>query len=357
MSSLGVALIGCGGVALANHVPGLKLARDAALVALCDSSEQVLAQAAEATGIRTTLQDYRQIMELPEVDAVIIATPNRFHAPMAKAAASAGKHVLCEKPLAMGYSESQAMLDAVDKAGICHMTAFTYRFVPAMRFMAHLVDNGEIGTPFHFRSSRLQDWSDRYLGWRQSADLAGTGELGDMLSHRIDFAHLLFGPIQEVVADQRQFFPTREGNPSDLEDWVGLMARFANGATGMLESSKAASGHGEGGYSQDFCEVTGSRASLIYNLERPNEIQIGKQGERLSSVSVPRDFLTLPDSPRNPDEGDPVATFRYDQDIEFVQAIHDRRPCQPSFHDGARVQAVMDAALQSIHERTWTSVP
>src|SRR5689334_13583616 len=143
------------------------------------------------------------------------------------------------------------MATAAEKAGVRHMTAFTYRFVPAMNYMSHLVKSGFIGEPYHFRSCRLQDWGDRNVGWRQIAKLAGSGELGDMLSHRIDYAHLLLGPIQRIVADIRRFLDTREGQPSDLEDWVTILAEFSgNRATGVLESSKLATGRGEGGRSQ-----------------------------------------------------------------------------------------------------------
>ena len=101
------------------------------------------------------------------------------------------------------------MYRAAEDSGICHMTAFTYRFVPAMRYMKHLVDSGAIGSPIHFRAQRFQDWGDRPLGWRQVRALAGTGELGDMLSHRIDYAHHLVGPIKRLVARMRTFVPTR----------------------------------------------------------------------------------------------------------------------------------------------------
>src|SRR6185503_19036510 len=126
------------------------------------------------------------IVQRDDVQAVIIATPNFTHAPIAKAAIAAGKHVLCEKPLAMNYPEAREIAEAAERAGIRHMTAFTYRFVPAMRYLAHLTKSGALGRPYHYRSCRLQDWGNRPLGWRQVSKLAGSGELGDMLSHRID---------------------------------------------------------------------------------------------------------------------------------------------------------------------------
>jgi predicted dehydrogenase len=358
MNKIGVAMVGCGGIALANHLPGLALCPNAKIVALCDNDPVVLQRASQQTGVAITSTNYEEIVTGKDVHAVIIATPNYVHAPIALAAIAAGKHVLCEKPIAMNHAESLAMLRAAEKAGVRHMTAFTYRFVPAMRFMAHLVKRGDVGKPYHFRSCRLQDWGTRAVGWRQVANLAGTGELGDMLSHRIDYAHLLVGQINRLVADTRRFHDVRNGQVSDLEDWVTILAEFANHATGVLESSKVATARGEGGRSQDCCEINGSEGTIVFQLERPLELQIGKRGgNSLHTVPLPEEFLKWPGSPRDPRQGDPLVTFRYDQDVEFIDAILNRRPCVPSFLAGAQAQAVMDAALVSVTEKRWVDVP
>src|SRR5437660_7492922 len=108
------------------------------------------------------------------------------------------------------------------------MTAFTYRFVPAMHYMSHLVQSGALGKPYHFRAARFQDWGDRNLGWRQVKKLAATGELGDMLSHRIDYGHFLVGPTKRLVAKLAQFIQTRGGQPSDLDDWGAMLTGYQN---------------------------------------------------------------------------------------------------------------------------------
>src|SRR3989442_12586518 len=228
MKKIGIAIIGCGGITLQNHLPGLALCPESKVVALCDSDAETLQKASRRTGINVTATQYEEIMKRKDVEAVIIATPNFAHAPIALAAIAAGNHVLCEKPLAMSYAEAKQMADAADQAGVRHMTAFTYRFVPAMRYLSHLVKRGDLGQPYHYRSCRLQDWGTRNLGWRQVKKLAGTGELGDMLSHRIDFANLLVGPMKRLVANRRQFIPVRQDQPSDLEDWGAILAEFAN---------------------------------------------------------------------------------------------------------------------------------
>ena len=286
--------------------------------------------------------------------AVIIATPNFTHPPIAHAAIVHGKHVLCEKPLALNAADAQAMADAADRAGVRHMTAFTYRFVPAMRYLRHLVRRGDLGQPYHYRSCRLQDWGTRNLGWRQVKKLAGTGELGDMLSHRIDFAHVLVGPMKRLVATTKNLTPIRGGHPNDTDDWVALLAEFQNGATGVLESSKLASGRSESWRSLDSVEINGSAGSFVFITGQWNQLQHGRAGgPGLESIAIPREFWTWPGSPRDPGVDDPLVTFRYDQAWEFVDAIRHQRPCDNTFHDGARVQAVMDAAVKSAETRQW----
>jgi predicted dehydrogenase len=353
---LGVAIIGTGSIALANHLPGLALT-PAKVVALCDSDPRVLESAARRTGIGTTFTDYHDAIAHRGVDAVIIATPNVTHAPVALAAIAAGKHVLCEKPLAMSYASALQMLRAAEAAKVRHMTAFTYRFVPAMRYTAHLVHRGDIGHPLHFRAQRFQDWGDRPLGWRQRREMAATGELGDMLSHRIDFSLMLLGAMERLVADLRQLVPSRGGHPSDVDDFVSMLAEFRVGATGVMESTKLATGYGEGYGGRDVVEINGTEASIVYSTQSPLQLKIARQGEHeLRTVDVPREFLVYPGSPRDPSQGDPRVTFRYDQDVEFIDAILKRRPCRPSFREGVETQAVIDAAVVSSNERRWVTM-
>lgn len=358
MKTLGIAIIGCGGITLQNHLPGLRMCPDTKLVALCDANASVLERARQETGVAAVSTRYEEIVNRADVDAVIIATPNHTHPPIALAAIARGKHVLCEKPLGLNYAEAKAMAEAADQAGVRHATAFTYRFVPAMRYLRHLVQRGDLGQPWHYRSCRLQDWGTRNLGWRQLKKLAGTGELGDMLSHRIDFAHKLVGPMKSLVANTRNLTPIRGGQPNDTDDWVAVLAEFKNGATGVLESSKLASGRNESWRSLDYVEVNGSAGSFVFITGQWNQLQYGKLGgPGLETIPVPREFWTWPGSPRDPGAGDPLVTFRYDQAWEFVDAIRHQRPCDATFHDGARAQAVMDAAVRSAETRQWVELP
>lgn len=356
MKPLGVLIIGAGKIALANHLPGIALT-DAKVVALCDSDQAVVESASKQTGIDRTYGDYERAVTDPDVDAVIIATPNVAHPPMVLACAAAGKHVLCEKPLALDVAMAARMLHAAERAGIRHMTAFTYRFVPAMRYARQLVGSGSIGRPIHFRAQRFQDWGDRALGWRQVKALAGTGEMGDMLSHRIDYAHLLVGRFNRIVASLRTFIPQRGGRPSDVDDWVSMLGEFESGATAVLESTKLATGRGEGYGGRDDVEINGSEGTIVYSTQSPLELRIGRPGASdLETVAVPEALRVWPGSPRDPTQGDARVTFRYDQAVEFIDAIRNERPCVPSLREGVDVQAVMDAAEASHRNRKWVDV-
>ena len=317
----------------------------------------MLEKAVQQTGAPVHTTDYNELVQRDDIHAVIIATPNFTHAPMAIAAMQNGKHVLCEKPLGMDQAETLDMLRCARENDVRHMTAFTYRFVPAMRYMKHLVDTGGIGQPYHIRTCRLQDWGDRNIGWRQLKKMAGSGELGDMLSHRLDYAHFLIGDMKRITADTRRFIDDRQGLESDLEDWVTVMAEFENNATGVLESSKLATGRGEGARSQDYCEINGSDASMVFQLENPNRFQIARKGQAgLETIDVPNEYLTWPGSTRDPSQGDPGIAFRWDQDFEFIDAIRNQRECEPSFLQGARVQTVMDLALKAAAEKAWFDI-
>lgn len=357
MAQIGVGIIGTGGIALANHLPGFEQCPDTKVVAICDANPEVLQKAKQQTGISHAFTDYNALLARPDVNAVVIATPNNVHAPIAHAAIAAGKHVLCEKPIAMSFEEGLGMLRAAETANVRHMAAFTYRFVPAMRYMANLVHGGRIGRPYHFRVNRFQDWGNRFLGWRQSQKLAATGEMGDMLSHRFDYAHLLLGRITRLTGTTRRFINERGGQPADVEDWVAAIAEFEVGATGLFESTKLATGRSEGGRSQDYCEVNGSDGTLVYFLDRPRELQSGRPGGAgLTRLAVPEEFMKHPASRRDAYAGDPLVSFRYDQNAEFIDAIRNSRPCRPSFLDGVRVQADMEAVQESQRTGRWAEV-
>ena len=366
-SRVGVGVIGVGGISAAVHLPGLQLCPQAEIVALCDSDLDRLKQAAQQYNVTNTFTEYEALLQHPGVDAVVIATPTVLHAPIALAAIAAGKHVLVEKQLAMSYAEAVQMYTAAVQAGVRHMTAFTYRFVPAMRYLRQLVAQGTIGMPRNLRVARLQDFPEISLGWRQQRALAGSGEVGDMGAHRIDFCHDVIGPIAHVVGLTRTFAPLRTGRdgervPADVEDAAVFLAEFApgvgveQGTIASFDLSKVAKGREKGGHGLDEFEVYGTEGTVIYHLHRPHEVMVGRPDGPLETRPVPRDLLVHPGSPRDPSVGEPTVTFRYDQDFAFIQAILGGNHHIPTFYDGMRCQAVIDAVLLSSRERRWVDV-
>ncbi len=358
-----IALLGAGAVSAYHHVPAIRLDPRAELVAACDSDEDLLARRREEWSLQRTTTDYVQICEDPDIDAVIIATPNDTHCAMAEAAARSGKHIMCEKPLGLCAAEVERMYRAAEEAGIVHMTAFTYRFAPSMRYLKHLLDTGQLGTPRHFRSQRFLDLPETSWGWRQYEQQAGAGDLFDMTIHRIDFAIDLLGPLARICGAVARFAPRTtkaDGSPcapSEVDDWSSMIGEFASGAVGVWEGTTLAKGYGLNGFGHEWAEINGSQASAVYRLHEPNSLLLGKTGQDLEPVPVPESFLKPVGSPRDPREGKPATVFRYDLMWEFVSAITEGRQAVPSFYEGLRAQVVADAVLQSHRQRTWVEIP
>ncbi|MBX7165760.1 MAG: Gfo/Idh/MocA family oxidoreductase [Pirellulales bacterium] len=369
-SPVRVAIVGAGAVSDYHHVPGLALDPRAQLVAACDTSTELLARRQETwpklradwPKLRVTT-DAEQLAADPEVDALIIATPNFTHRPISVAAARHGKHVMCEKPLGLNAQEVGEMYATARDAGVVHMTAFTYRFAPAMRYMKHLVASGQLGEPRHFRSQRFLDWPETSWGWRQYQSQAGAGDLFDMTIHRLDFAMDLLGPLARISGAIARFAPRtrtvdgRDCPPSDVDDWSALLGEFACGATGVWEGTTLAKGYGREGFGHEWAEINGSLGSAVYRLHEPNTILLGKTGSDLAPVTVPGEFLKPADSPRDPAVGVPATVFRYDLAWEFVSAIVGGRQAVPSYYDGWNAQRVADSVLRSYRERRWIDTP
>jgi predicted dehydrogenase len=354
-----IAIIGAGAVSDYHHVPGIRLDPRARLVAVCDADPALLEKRKTDWGVAKVTTDAEALCADPEVDAVIIATPNFTHKPIALAAARHGKHAMCEKPLGLNAEEVRLMYEAARDNRTVHMTAFTYRFAPSMRYMKHLVASGAIGEPRHFRSQRFLDWPETSWGWRQYKTKAGAGDLFDMTIHRIDFAADLMGPIERICGAVATFAPrdrTPDGKscpPSEVDDWSAIIGEFRSGATGVWEGTTLAKGYHRDGFGHEWAEVNGSEGSAVYRLHEPNVILVGKTGQDLHPVDVPAEFLKPSDSPRNPAEGKPATVFRYDLVWEFVSAIVEGRDAVPSFYDGWQAQRVADACLESHRERRW----
>ncbi len=361
-SPVRIAIIGAGAVSDYHHVPAIRLDPRATLVAACDANPTLLEKRKSDWGLSKTSTDPDRICEDPQIDAVVIATPNYTHRQIAVSAARHGKHVMCEKPLGLNAAEVREMAHAARDAGVVHMTAFTYRFAPAMRYLRHLAATGALGTPRHFRSQRFLDWPETSWGWRQYRAQAGAGDLFDMTIHRLDFAIDLLGPIARVCGALARFAPRTETAtgekcpPSDVDDWSSMLGEFASGATGLWEGTTLAKGYHRGGFGHEWAEINGSDGSAVYQLHTPNSLLLGRTGHDLAPTPVPPEFLKPAGSPRNPAEGEPATVFRYDLMWEFVSAIVERRQAVPSFFDGLNAQIVADAAIESYAARRWVEI-
>ena len=359
---LRIGLIGVGGIAAFVHYPGLSLIEGVTISGVCDPDADLVARRQKEWGVNIGYTDALKFLDEVALDAVVVATPNVYHEPIVQRALEHGCHVLCEKPLSMSAQATRSMYLAARSAGLRHMTAFTYRFVPALAYIKSLIQRGELGEIRHARFKRLHYWGEVSLGWRQYRKSAGSGELGDVGSHRADFAEDILGPIASVCASMKQVIrrtETADGkacDPQDVEDWVAWIAEFASGATGVFEMGKLSNGRGPKG-DDDVAEFEGSQASAVYQLHDPTSFLWAARGDAYERRAVPEGFLKRPGSPRDPGAGDPFQTFRFDQAWEFVSAIREERDCSPTFWHGVRAQIVTEAIQAAATSRRWIDIP
>ena len=237
---------------------------------------------ADQWGYASAETDWRKVVESPDIDLIDIASPNDTHAEIAIAAAKAGKMVMCEKPLGRNGAESEAIVDAVEKAGVANMVWYNYRRVPAVTLAKQLIDEGRLGRIFHYRAKFLQDWtisSDLPQGgeglWRLDVKVAGSGVTGDLLAHCIDTAMWLNGGIDEVSAVTETFIKERkhtltgEVTPVGIDDASLFLARFNNGSLATFEATRYARGH----KALYTLEINGENASIMWDLHDLHRLQ------------------------------------------------------------------------------------
>ncbi len=249
------------------------------LTAICGRNEEAVAEAARRYGYKRYYTDWEQMLTDDEVEVFDNGAPNSAHMVPTIAAAQAGKHIFCEKPLGRSPEESKAMLDAAEKAGVKHMVGFNYRFLPAIRLARELIEKGKLGRVYHYRATYLQEWVLPHyhtpMTWRLEKDVAGCGALGDLGTHLIDLGRFLVGEIETVGAMTRIFTdqrPTADGSmaPVEIDDAFVATVGFANGAIGTLEATRFAAGR----KNHEIVEVNGEHGSIVFDLERLNELKV-----------------------------------------------------------------------------------
>jgi predicted dehydrogenase len=247
------------------------------LVAICGRNEEAVTEAARRYGYERAATDWRSLVADDRVQLFDNGGPNDLHAEPTIAAAEAGKHVVCEKPLGRTAGESHEIWRRVDRAGVKHLCAFNYRFVPAVRLAREMLEAGELGEIYHFRGRYLQEWiadPSFPMVWRLDRATAGSGALGDLGAHVIDLARYLVGDVTSVMGMTRTFVEDREGGHVDVDDAVEAVVEFENRAVGTIEASRFCPGRKN---AMAF-EINGSKGSIAFELERMNELQVNLTG-------------------------------------------------------------------------------
>lgn len=355
---------------------------DPQLAVLVGRDADRVARAARTLGWADTETDWRAAIARDDVDLVDICTPGNLHAPVAIAALEAGKHVLCEKPLANSVEEAEAMTAAAERAaasGVRSMVGFTYRRTPAVALARRLVVDGRIGTVHHVRAQYLQDWivdPQAPLSWRLDKAQAGSGALGDIGAHAVDLAqHLIGENVTEVTGMLRTFVTERPlaaadhtglsgsasgtgTGPVTVDDAAAFLARFGSGAVGVFEATRFANGR----KNALRIEVNGSKGSLAFDYEAMNELEFYDGTTTDGSAGFRRILATEADHPYVGHWWPPGHGLGYEhgfshQVVDLVTAIADGTDPSPSFAEGLQVQRTLAAVQASAASGRWETVP
>jgi predicted dehydrogenase len=312
------------------------------LVSISGRNRESLEQARERWSWREAVTDWREQVADERIGLFDNGGPNSVHAKPTIAAARAGKHVVCEKPLGMTAGESYEMWQEAEQAGVRHLCGFNYRFVPAVRLARDMLEAGELGDVVHFRARYLQSWgweADPAL-WRFDRAQAGTGALGDLGAHIVDLARYLVGEIASVSARVRTIVPGRE-----VDDHFVAIVELENGVVGTLEASRLARGR----LNSNVFEVNGSRGSLAFDSERLNELELAEgNGFRRQLVTEPEHpYLRHWWPPGHVTGWGDTFVNELGHMLEAIAGEHGVGPHGATFEDGYRCAEVVEAILRA----------
>ncbi len=322
--------------------------------------------AANQLGWASTETDWRRLIERDDIDLIDIVTPNYLHAEIAIAAAEAGKHILCEKPLALTVAEARRMARAAEQAGTVHMVCHNYRFAPAVQFAKKLIDDGRLGRIYHIRAQYLQDWimdPNFPLVWRQRKEVTGSGALGDIGAHILDLARFLVGEFTAVTGMMETFIKERPQAEDDVrgevdvDDATAFLARFENGAMGVFEATRFAGGNRNG----NRFEINGEKGSIRWDLENMNNLEVyleedekGLQGFRTIHCTEevhPYAGAYWPSGHIIGYEHTFINLFS-----ELMKGIAKGYSPSPNFADGLRNQMVLEGVERSAQSGGWIEI-
>ena len=353
------------------------------MLALCGRDPARVSQAATRLGWESTETDWIRLVERDDIDLVDICTPGNTHVDIAVRALDAGKHVLCEKPLANSVAEAEQMAAAAERAaahGVLAMVGFTYRRVPAIALARRLVEQGRIGQVRHVRAQYLQDWlvdPSSPMTWRLEKDKAGSGALGDIGAHVVDLTQYITGDEVDSVNGLLETFVHERpvmaeatgallGGASDgvgqetgevtVDDAAVFLARFSGGAVGVFEATRFATGR----KNAIRIEINGTAGSLAFDFEDMNVLQFFDAEEPAETAGFRRILVTEPVHPYVGSWWPPGHGLGYEhgfthQVVDLVTAIARGEQPLPSFADGLQVQRVLDAVARSSQAGIWQS--
>lgn len=333
---------------------------------LADASPERAREGAQALGFTHATADWRELVTNPLVDVVDICAPNYLHHEMALAAIAAGKHVYCEKPLALDVEQSAAVVRAAQQAGICNAVGFNYICNPLLQMAREMIGSGELGEIVGFRGRYLEDYmSDPRapFTWRCERRLAGAGALADLGSHLINLGHFLLGPIARVSGVLRTVHQQRvepgSGKPRTVEneDVAQSLVEFSSGVPGTMEISRVATGYKCG----LALRLQGTRGSLIFDQERMNELRLYRSDDPAGR----RGFRTILAGPEHPDyaafcpapgHGLGINDLKVIEVRNLIRAIRAGVAASPDFAEGLRVQQVMTAIELASASGGWIDI-
>lgn len=351
-----------------------ELALKPLMKAICGRDEASVKSAAAQFGWEGYETDWKKLVSRPDIGLIDVSTPGDSHAAIAIAAAQNGKHVFCEKPLANTLAEARQMLAAVRENNVVGMVNFNYRRVPAVQLAKSLIESGRLGTIYHWRAVYLQDWimdPNFPLVWRLQKDVAGAGTLGDLGAHIIDLARMLVGEITELTGMTETFIKRRpiqaasdaglgatagqEFGEVTVDDAAMFLTRFAGGAVGTFEVTRFAKGRPN----YNSFEINGSKGSISFNLERMNELNVLLEDDMPDVAGFRNVLVTNGGAHKYVGAWWPAGhiigwehTFTHGV-LDLLGGIAVNKSPDPTFVDGLRCQAVLDAIEESAGSKQW----
>jgi predicted dehydrogenase len=332
---------------------------------VCGRDRQGVREAARRYGWEEYATRWEEVVARKDVDVVDICTPGDTHMPIAVAAAREKKAVFCEKPLANTLREAEAMLDAAEANGVIHMLCHNYRRAPAVALAKRIVEEGRIGQIHHYRGTYLQDWlvgPDFPRVWRLEKARAGSGALGDLVSHSVDLARHLVGEIAEVsgllktfIAERPAESGSREMARVDVDDAALSLVRFENGAVGTIEGTRFATGR----KNYNRFEINGSKGSIAFDIESLNDLEVYvEEGpdsgwRKISVTDVSHPYVSGWWPPGHVLGYEHTFTHTV---LDLLKAVAEEKLPTPNFADGVRNQRVLDAIERASESKAWEKV-